>query len=190
MSRDATASSLSVCSGELITVSRLNETPSGSSPDVPAQAACSVTPTGVDQPFRYSVSHGLSSYSAPQAEVEAVYQGFVQSLRTTPTRPLLGVIPRWQAAMCVIPRWIMNILHQGCRLQFQRSPPPPFLGVLVTTLASEELMCALTGEVEVLLQRDAIELVQPRLVMGGRCSGYFLVEKKADKGGGLRPIMD
>ena len=47
------------------------------------------------------------------AEVEAVYQGFVPSLRTTPTRPLLGVIPRWQAAMCVIPRWILSDPHTG-----------------------------------------------------------------------------
>ena len=61
VSRGVTASSLSVCSDELISVSRLNETPGGSSPDVPAQAACSDTPTGVDRPFRYSVSHGLSS---------------------------------------------------------------------------------------------------------------------------------
>ena len=83
----------------------------------------------------------------------------------------------------------MNILHQGYVLQFQHSPPP-FLGVLETTLASEELMCALTGEVEVLLQKDAIELVPPHLVMEGHYSRYFLVEKKADKGGGLRPIMD
>ena len=91
--------------------------------------------------------------------------------------------------MCVIPRWIMNILYQGYRLQFQHFPPP-FLGVLETTLASEELMCALTGEVEVLLQKDAIELVPPHLVMEGHYSRYFLVEERADKGGGLRPIMD
>ena len=200
---DAPAMSLFVSdSGELnFPVSRHNEALYGSCPDLPAMAACSVPPTdvahtgfgsdvpataactvpptGSDQPFRCSASR----------EVEAEYQGFVQALRTTPTRPLLGVIPRWQAAQCVIPRWILNILRLGYRLQFQDSPPP-FLGVLVTTLASEELMSALSGEVEVLLQKDAIELVPPHLVMEGHYSRYFLVEKRADKGGGLRPIMD
>ena len=44
VSHDATASSLSVYSSELITVSRLNEISSGSSPDVPAQAAFLLLP--------------------------------------------------------------------------------------------------------------------------------------------------
>ena len=44
MSRDAAASSLSVYSGDLITVSRLNETSSGSSPVIPAPAAFLLLP--------------------------------------------------------------------------------------------------------------------------------------------------
>ena len=67
VSREATAPPLSVCSGELITVCRLNEARGESSQNVPAQAAFSVTPTGDVQPFRYPVSHGLSSYKAPHS---------------------------------------------------------------------------------------------------------------------------
>ena len=51
-------------------------------------------------------------------------------------------------------------------------------------------MCALTREVEELLIKDAIEVVQPQLRLEGHSSGYFLVGLKPDKGGGLRPIMD
>ena len=76
VSREATAPPLSVCSGELITVCRLNEARSESSQNVPAQAAFSVTPTGADQPFRYSVSHGLSSYIAPHSGGRGSISGF------------------------------------------------------------------------------------------------------------------
>ena len=80
MSRDATASSLSVYSGELITVSRLHETSSGSSPVVPAPAAFLLLPLmlnttigGVSQSYTHSppiagLCLGVSSASSKLAQ--------------------------------------------------------------------------------------------------------------------------
>ena len=98
--------------------------------------------------------------------VEARFLSYIQALRSTPTRPLLGVLPQWLGAMCVVPRWVSHILSQGYWLLFL-STPPPFLGVLETRLASEELMCALAREVGELLVKDAIEVVRPQLMLGG-----------------------
>ena len=59
----------------------------------------------------------------------------------------------------------------GPRMGIQRSQPgvqapvpvysTPFLGVLESRLASEELRCALAWEVEELLMKDAIMVVHP-----------------------------
>ena len=78
---------------------------------------------------------------APEA-VEAHYHSFIQSLRTSQTRPLLGVLSLWREDGCVVSRWIANTIQTGYRLQFHSSPPP-YVGVLETTLTSELHTCTL-----------------------------------------------
>ena len=89
----------------------------------------------------------------------------------------------------MVSRWIANTIQSGYRLQFHTSPPP-FVGVLETTLTSEIQNQTLAKEVADLLLRGAVELVPPQLRLGGHYSRYFLVPKKPEKGGGLRPILD
>ncbi|KAL2087971.1 hypothetical protein ACEWY4_016799 [Coilia grayii] len=83
-------------------------------------------------------------------------------------------------------QWILATLSRGYRLQFRRRPPM-HSGVRQTVVNDPRQAEALEGEVQLLLNKGAIEMVDPIVHPGGFFSVYFLVPKKD---GGFRPILD
>ncbi|XP_036956139.1 uncharacterized protein LOC119020706 [Acanthopagrus latus] len=81
--------------------------------------------------------------------------------------------------------WVISTLTHGYKLQFRRRPPA-FGRVRITIIRDPAKAHALNQELSALLDKGAIEPVDP-LSPGGFYSTYFLVEKKD---GGLRPILD
>ena len=90
----------------------------------------------------------------------------------------------WQ--QCTNDIWVRKTILTGYTLQF-RLNPPPFRGVVVTAVKDSVQSSALNAEIQALLKKRAIQLVDPALTDQGFYSKYFLVPKK---GGGLRPILD
>ena len=82
--------------------------------------------------------------------------------------------------------WVLSTLTHGYKLQFRRRPPA--CGRVKMTIIHDPAKAqALTQELSALLDKGAIEPVDPLLQPGGFYSAYFLVAKKD---GGLRPILD
>ena len=90
----------------------------------------------------------------------------------------------WQ--QCTSDIWVRKTILTGYTLQF-RLKPPPFRGVVVTAVKDLVQSSALNVEIQALLRKRAIQLVDPALTDQGFYSKYFLVPKKD---GGLRPILD
>ena len=63
---------------------------------------------------------------------------------------------------------------------------PVFRGIRLTTVSDPTRRKALSQEVSTLLEKKAIEIVDPQTQQGGFYSVYFLVPKKE---GGFRPIL-
>lgn len=82
--------------------------------------------------------------------------------------------------------WVLSTMLQGYRLQF-RGRPPPFTGIHPTTVADPLKRGVLRKEISVLLDKNAIRILQPLERQGGYYSTYFVIPKK---NGGLRPILD
>ncbi|XP_062372037.1 uncharacterized protein LOC134059609 [Sardina pilchardus] len=82
--------------------------------------------------------------------------------------------------------WVLSTLTNGYKLQFRRRPPTHGR-VKMTIIRDPAKAQALTQELSALLDKGAIEPVDPLLQPGGFYSTYFLVPKKD---GGLRPILD
>ena len=82
--------------------------------------------------------------------------------------------------------WVLSTLTHGYKLQF-RCRPPACGRVKMTIIHDPAKAQALTQELSALLDKGAIEPVDPLLQPGGFYSTYFLVAKKD---GGLRPILD
>ena len=107
----------------------------------------------------------------------------------TPRQPLTHpyTVPQllfWQ--QCTSDIWVRKTILTGYTLQF-RLKPPPFRGVVVTVVKDVVQSSALNVEIQALLRKRAIQLVDPALTDQGFYSKYFLVPKKD---GGLRPILD
>ncbi|KAI2655569.1 enzymatic polyprotein [Labeo rohita] len=77
----------------------------------------------------------------------------------------------------------LRTVERGYRIQFG-APPPPFNGV--STVVSPEQGLAMEQEVEILLRKEAIEVVPPHDRESWFYSRYFVVPKKD---GGLRPLF-
>lgn len=101
-------------------------------------------------------------------------------------RPLTEAHQAWEDTGLLGVPWINKTIRRGYALQFARRPPP-FRGILRTTVCSSHESAALLGEVSSLLQRGAIVEVEPHRAGAGFYSPYFLVPKK---NGGVRPILD
>ncbi|XP_047454133.1 uncharacterized protein LOC125016013 [Mugil cephalus] len=82
--------------------------------------------------------------------------------------------------------WVLSTLTHGYKLQFRRRPPA-YGRVKMTIIREPAKAQALSQELSVLLDKGAIEPVDPLLQPGGFYSTYFLVTKKD---GRLRPILD
>ena len=82
--------------------------------------------------------------------------------------------------------WLLRTLTECYRLQFRRRPPL-HTEVRPTVVRDPQHRHALQLEIVELLQKGAIEHVDPRVHPGGFYSTYFLVTKKD---GGFRPILD
>lgn len=81
--------------------------------------------------------------------------------------------------------WVIETLTNGYRLQFRRRPPLNS-GLRATRVTSPELRSALLLEIQSLLDKNAIEEIDPK-TQKGVFSTYFVVPKKD---GGLRPVLD
>lgn len=77
-------------------------------------------------------------------------------------------------------------MSTGYRIQF-RCRPPVHAGVRHTIIHNPHQSEALAHEVQMLLHKGAMELVDPQVHLGGFFSIYFPVTKKD---GGFRPILD
>ena len=82
--------------------------------------------------------------------------------------------------------WVISTLTHGYNIQFRRRPPA-FGRVKMTIIQDPAKAHALNQELSALLDKGAIEPVDPLLPPGGFYSTYFLVRKKD---GGLRPVLD
>ena len=78
---------------------------------------------------------------------------------------------------CTTDPWVVTTLSQGYNLQFRRRPPV-FRGIRLTTVSDPTRRQALSQEVSTLLEKKAIEIVDPQTQQGGFYSVYFLVPKK------------
>ncbi len=85
-----------------------------------------------------------------------------------------------------ISEWVMKSIKNGYTLQFFRSRPPRFNGVLMPTVR-EWNVSVLREEIHNLLAKHAVEAVALTDRENDFYSCYFLVPKKD---GGLRPILD
>lgn len=81
--------------------------------------------------------------------------------------------------------WVLKIVSEGLRLQFQSLPPES--GVKITCVKNISLMSNIIEEVEKLFQKGAIEYVPKGQEGRGFYSTFFTVPKK---GGGIRPILN
>ncbi|KAK7878584.1 hypothetical protein WMY93_030420 [Mugilogobius chulae] len=93
-------------------------------------------------------------------------------------------LSRWEAL--VSDPWVVSTLSKGYSIQFKRRPPK-FDGVRLTVVSDPDRSLALRQEIQELLQKGAIEVVQSSEQLKGFYSNYFLVPKKD---GGFRPILD
>ena len=121
--------------------------------------------------------------------VEAVgaeeYGLFLDGLPQLSARPLSDSYACWQER-CVLPSWLDTTLRWGHPIQFKRRPPP-FMGLVETTLRDPAASTALAAEVTRLLVKGVITVVPPHESHLGFYSPYFLVSKKP---GEKRPILD
>ncbi|CAL8403787.1 unnamed protein product [Boreogadus saida] len=106
---------------------------------------------------RYSLGsfHGrlYRSPGSPHYSVEAVgaeeYGLFLDGLPQLSARPLSNRYACWQER-CVLPSWLDTTLRWGHPIQFKRRPPP-FMGLVETTLRDPAASTALAAEVARLL---------------------------------------
>ncbi|XP_073732565.1 uncharacterized protein [Misgurnus anguillicaudatus] len=93
-------------------------------------------------------------------------------------------LERWKA---ITPDpWVLATLSRGYSIQFQRRPPR-FRGVKDTIVSHPGKALALRQEINALLEKGAITLIDSQTQDGGFYSTYFVIPKKD---GGLRPILD
>ena len=133
-------------------------------------------------PFVGSPPWSTRSVKAVGAEE---YGLFLDGLPQLSARPLSNRYACWQER-CVLPSWLDTTLRWGHPIQFKRRPPP-FMGLVETTLRDPAASTALAAEVARLLVKGAITVVPPHESHLGFYSRYFLVSKKS---GEKRPILD
>ncbi len=103
-----------------------------------------------------------------------------QSRETVPLEHFLAV---WKL-LPNVSRWVLRTVERGYKIQFG-SRPPLFNRVFPTLVAPEQAL-VMEKEVDILLRKEAIEVVPPRDRESGFCSRYFIIPKKV---GGLRPNL-
>ncbi|XP_072219103.1 uncharacterized protein [Leuresthes tenuis] len=82
--------------------------------------------------------------------------------------------------------WVISTISKGYTLQFRRRPPT-FCGIRMSVVKDSAKSLALSRELEILLDKDAIEPIKWHTRLNGFYSVYFLIPKKD---GGFRPILD
>ena len=125
-------------------------------------------------PFVGSPPWSTRSVKAVGAEE---YGLFLDGLPQLSARPLSNRYACWQER-CVLPSWLDTTLRWGHPIQFKRRPPP-FMGLVETTLRDPAASTALAAEVARLLVKGAITVVPPHESHLGFYSRYFLVSKKS-----------
>ena len=92
---------------------------------------------------------------------------------------------QWQ--LITSDKWILSVLQEGgSGLQFQSRPPLSSIPLNLSVTRDPERNLLLQEEVHTLLQKGAVELVNP-LLTPGFYSRLFLVPKKSGK---MRPVID
>lgn len=81
-------------------------------------------------------------------------------------------------------KWVLEVIREGYKLEFLEKPP--FLGVKPTRVP-EKNQKLIKAEIDSLLEKNAIEIVQSSEIQTGFYSTLFLVPKK---NGELRPVIN
>lgn len=90
-------------------------------------------------------------------------------------RPLVLFRAAWER-LSDISQWVLRTICHGYTIQLRKGPPP-FRGILSTTVKSTEI-AVLRQELSTLLSKGAIEEVHPSQMEAGFYSRYFVVPKK------------
>ena len=81
-------------------------------------------------------------------------------------------------------QWVLSVIEKGYKLEFIKKP---IWQGIKQTIVSQKNMEILLQEVNILIEKDAIESVQKEQIQSGFYSTFFLVPKKNGK---MRPVIN